>query len=497
MEEGGSCSGMMVVSHHLAVDSFAALAGAMLTAYGIEAELLVLTDKDAERAAHKLPPERIHSLEHYCACRQGEQYSVEELRRRYAKIPWGTVVASERSFTDYSFLFGGTGCRPERDDYIVSLVVKFVAFFDQTLARFQPRAVVTAFGDNIFNYIAAIVAEENGIPLFLPQPSFLNEGGVMESGYFGNTRYLESFAMVRRYLDMRSRPLTEEEQRRAERFVDVLLDYEGNKTLDYIYKKKDYEKPVTPQRTRLLSYLRANALKDSNVEFYKISVGCKVRANFLRSYRLWRVRKFIYAQQEEIPAESVLFAMHFQPEASTLVNGIWYSNQIALVETLSKALPIGYTLVVKEHPRGRGMRPLWQYRHIVGLHNVIISDAPSKVIVRRCQMVVSVSGSIGLEALALGKPVLMLGRSFHTFNTLYYRIGTVEELPKIFQRVLIDREFEHLEGRQEEVFRFLVAYLDALYPFFPVDDKMAHIIPYILQELEENQDAPRCWLDSL
>lgn len=488
---------MMVVSHHLAVDGFSSLAGAMLSTEGLEADLVVLTKRNAEQAARNLPSERIHSFEQHYENRPSELYTVDELRRRYAKVPWGTVVASERSFSDYSFLLDGTGYRPERDDYIVPLVARFVAFFDQAITRFKPSAVITAFGDNIFTYIAAIVAEENGIPVFLPQPSFLNEGGVMESGYFGNTRYLESFAMVRRYLDLRSRPLTEEERQRAERFVGVLLGYEGNKTLSYIYQKKDFEKPVTPQRTKLLSYLRDNAAKDRNVEFYKISIGRKLRANFLRIYRLWCLQKFISTQRAEIPSDSVFFAMHFQPEASTLVNGIWYSNQIALIEMLSKALPLGYTLVVKEHPRGRGMRPLWQYQHVASLHNVIISDAPSKEIVRQCQMVVSVSGSVGLEALALDKPVLMLGRTFHTFNTLYYRIGTVEELPLLFNRVLLEREFERLEGRQEEVYRFLLAYLDALYPFFPVDDRMARLIPYILQELEEDQDRPRAWLDRL
>jgi hypothetical protein len=488
---------MLVVSHHLGVDGFASLVGSMLATHGLEVELLVLTDKDGKRAASNVPVERIHSFENQYKSGQVEPYAVDELRRRYAKVPWGTVVASERSFTDYSFLLGSSGHRLEKDDYIVPLVTRFVAFFEQAIVRFKPRAVITGFGDNIFTYIAAIVAEENGIPLFLPQSSFLNEDGVMESGYFGNTRYLESFAMIRRYLDMRSRPLTTEERRRAERFVDVLLSYEGNKTLSYIYQHKDYEKPVTPQIANLLSYLRDNASKDRNVEFYKISAGRKLHANFLRVYRLWRLRNFIVSQHAEIPSESVLLAMHFQPEASTLVNGIWYSNQIALVETLSKALPLGYTLVVKEHPRGRGMRPLWQYRHIAGLHNVIISDAPSKEIVRRCQMVVSVSGSIGLEALALDKPVLMLGRTFHTFNTLYYRIRSIEELPSIFYRVLVEREFEQLEGRQEEIFKFFLAYLDAMYPFFPVDNKKIELIPLLLQEVEADQNIPKAWLDAL
>ncbi|MES2281944.1 MAG: hypothetical protein V4542_11075 [Pseudomonadota bacterium] len=492
-------SPIILISHHLSLDAFAELAKALQTEAAITAELLVLSTNDASTAsATGLNPNLIHSCEKFVSNESGPLFTLTDLRRRFPDVPWGTVVAAERSFTDYSFLMGGTGSRLERDEYIVPLVLRLVSFFETQFDRFKPRAVITVFGDNIFTLIASIVAEEKGIRLLIPQPAFLNEKGALEAGYFANTRYLESFAMVRRYLELRDRPLTDDERKKAEEFSNALIAYDGNKTLAHIYKKSDFEKPVTPQSRRIISYLREQNQLNANIDFYKIDWRRKLGANLLRLVRRYQGRRFLAAQISEIPKEAVFYAMHFQPEASTLVNGIWYSNQVTVIEALSKALPLGYTLVVKEHPRGRGMRPLWQYKHMASLHNVVFSDLPSKEIVRKCQMVVSVSGSIGLEALAMRIPVLMLGRTFHTFTPLYYRAKAPQDLPALFHRVLISGEFMQREGLDDEIHRFLLAYLGGKFPFSPVGREAAlRLVPYVLQELDLPMDAPLRWLESV
>ena len=237
---------------------------------------------------------------------------------------------------------------------------------------------------------------------------------------------------------------------------------------------------------------------NADINFYKIDWRRKLAANLLRVIRQFQGGRFLASQKLTIPNEAVFYAMHFQPEASTLVNGIWYSNQIALIETLSKALPLGYTLVVKEHPRGRGMRPLWQYKHTASLHNVMFSDLSSKEIISKCQMVVSISGSIGLEALAMKKPVLMLGRAFHTFTSLYYRANAPQDLPALFYRVLVGREFDKRENLEDDIYRFLLAYLDGKFPFSPAGKNAANkLVPYLLRELDQETAVPREWLESV
>lgn len=491
-------SSIVVVAHHLAVESYATLALALGGQGGWRAHLLVLSDVDADMAGSLgVAPGAIESYEHRFRSNDLNSFSLQLLYSRFPGVPWGTVVAAERSFTDYSFLFGGTGYRPERDSYIVPLILRMVAFFDAEYERLKPKAVVTAFGDNIFTFIAAVIAEEKGIRLLLPQPAYLNEGKSLEAGYFGNSRYLESYAMVRLYLELKSRPLTDAERARARAFADTLIAYDGNVTLSHIYKKKDFEKPLTPQWNRLLSYLLEQRMLDSAVAFYKIDWLRKIAANVKRIFRRKRISSFLARQSQSVPPAAVFYPLHFQPEASTLVNGIWYSNQIALVENLSKALPLGYTLVVKEHPRGRGTRPLWQYQHLASLHNVQFCDLPSKEILRQSEMVVTISGSIGLEALAMKKPVLMLGRTFHTFNSLYFRAEAPENLPGLFRRILIDREFYRNDYLEEDIYRFLLAYVGPMYGFFPVGRRMAELVPMILDELAQPTTSPQDWLDTV
>ena len=76
--------------------------------------------------------------------------------------------------------------------------------------------------------------------------------------------------------------------------------------------------------------------------------------------------------------KSQFFSAQFQPEESTLTQGVWYANQVALIENISKSLPFGYTLVVKFHPWGRPIGPLWQYRYLKNFYNIKFSDLNSK-----------------------------------------------------------------------------------------------------------------------
>src|SRR5690606_12929500 len=61
--------------------------------------------------------------------------------------------------------------------------------------------------------------------------------------------------------------------------------------------------------------------------------------------------------EKPVPGERyVLFPIHFQPEASTLVRGPYYLDQASLIEDIAKSLPVGYRLYVKEHMANRGRR---------------------------------------------------------------------------------------------------------------------------------------------
>jgi len=271
----------------------------------------------------------------------------------------------------------------------------------------------------------------------------------------------------------------------AREMADGILEFDGKTAFSEKNKgKKAGLSILTPNLGNLLRYLRANARRDKHVEYVKFEPLQKFLANVRRLLRRLATRKLLGGVScADIPKKSVFYALHYQPEQSTLTQGIWYANQIALVEDISKSLPLGYTLVVKEHPWGRGNRPAWQYKHLQKFYNVMFCDAPAKQIIRSVDAVVAVAGTIAIESLVMDRPTVLLGRSFFDFSSLYYRVSSIAELPIVLRKILVDRCHDLRIDRAFEIQRFLLAYRSALIPAFPVAENAALYARALIDEI--------------
>jgi hypothetical protein len=122
----------------------------------------------------------------------------------------------------------------------------------------------------------------------------------------------------------------------------------------------------------------------------------------------------------------VYFALHFQPERSTLPEGGEYCDQISVVRNLSRNLPKGWKIYVKEHPRQfdswpPDLRKLHArqsnfYEIISAIENVelISADANSEELIRLSKIAITVTGSTGWQALLAGVPAITFGRSWYS-----------------------------------------------------------------------------------
>lgn len=133
--------------------------------------------------------------------------------------------------------------------------------------------------------------------------------------------------------------------------------------------------------------------------------------------RAFRLRRFINRSGRNVRSvdggEYCLFPLHFEPEIALQIFGRPLQNQIEVARNLALSLPAGMKLLVKEHPRAAGFRPLGYYRKLLEIPNVALAPAehPSISLVRGAALVAVITGNIGLEAAALGKPVLVLGET--------------------------------------------------------------------------------------
>jgi len=116
----------------------------------------------------------------------------------------------------------------------------------------------------------------------------------------------------------------------------------------------------------------------------------------------------------------VYLPLHLQPEATTLPLGGVYGDQSLVVETLARALPEGWLLVVKENPKQRfDKRSPGFYRRLASLPSVRLvgRDVSSFDLLESCRAVATITGSAGWEALCSNKPALVFGKAFYRHAT--------------------------------------------------------------------------------
>lgn len=135
----------------------------------------------------------------------------------------------------------------------------------------------------------------------------------------------------------------------------------------------------------------------------------------------------------------IYFALHVDPEASTLISAPYYANQTAVIEALSKSVPLSSTILVKEHPIMIGKRPRGFYKKLSRMPNVVLINhtESSYQLIQNASLVATITGTVGWEAMVLQKPLLLLGETpYMQINEGYVFCQNYAELHKAIQQGL-------------------------------------------------------------
>lgn len=124
---------------------------------------------------------------------------------------------------------------------------------------------------------------------------------------------------------------------------------------------------------------------------------------------------------ENFPRKYAYFAFHYQPEATTLPLAGSTVDQVRMALYLRAILPPEICLVIKEHPRqfqkgweGSKERSPADYLKLCETRGVLLAPLGSDPfsLIDSSLFVITVSGTVGAEAIARGRRVLLLGRSW-------------------------------------------------------------------------------------
>jgi hypothetical protein len=144
-----------------------------------------------------------------------------------------------------------------------------------------------------------------------------------------------------------------------------------------------------------------------------------------------------------------VFPLNTEPEVALLAYGRPYRNQIETVRNLSISLPVGWKLVVKEHPNAYGYRSIGYYRKLRQIPNVVLAEpaVDSNKLIEGSGLVVVVFGTIGLEAIIKGKPLVTLCQiPYDLFpRTMVRYVYNLWELGKEIKDFLSEYEYDEVE----------------------------------------------------
>ena len=160
-----------------------------------------------------------------------------------------------------------------------------------------------------------------------------------------------------------------------------------------------------------------------------------LKKNFRSNYM---AKNFLHQIDDSAPF--VYFPLQVMPERTILISSPFNTNQIEVIRHISKSLPIGYRLCVKEHPYQvtREWRKTSFYDEILSIPNVQLLHHSIKTedVMKKCSLVITINGASGLEAAIHKKPSILFSDFSYSILPSVYQLKSIDELPTAIRQSL-------------------------------------------------------------
>ncbi len=324
-------------------------------------------------------------------------------------------------------------------------ILQYVRFWEHFFERFRPNYFIAGGISGAYQYIAHAVSRHYGVtPLYL--------FGSQVPGHFSITSQPSLYRNRRTWLTL---PDREAIRASVDGYLATVFAKGGKVDLDQgLLKTASFNTLINRDNvSRALSKVARLESPRRILTALATKLTPPVR---------WRLAQR-YFQLDFHPGSVpfVYYPLHFQPEASTLVWAPYFDNQLALLENISKSLPVGMSLVVKEHVVGKGTRPLSFYRRLTELKNIVIlsPEFDGMELVRHAHLVLTTSGTTAWEALLLKKHPIIFGNYWLEESRHVTKVTDLTTLKHQICR-LLDQDFE----ADDDWYRFVYQEIKSCYP---------------------------------
>lgn len=193
--------------------------------------------------------------------------------------------------------------------------------------------------------------------------------------------------------------------------------------------------------------------KEKGQELEKAYVGYFARTRFALDrirdrYRITKLKKkynhYVSTTpfSKDTPSPPFVFVpLHFQPEMTTNPMGGIFTQQLLMINIISHSIPSDWEILIKEHPAqfrvspgvnltlGHPARNDQYYRILSEIPKVRLLplNIDQFEMIDHCQVVATVTGTVGWEAIARKKTALVFGDAWYAYNQGAFRIRNLHD----------------------------------------------------------------------
>lgn len=347
---------------------------------------------------------------------------LKTFEERYQISLW-TLSCNERLFYRFNDYYKFT------ENEILSILTQECQLFEQVLDEIKPDFLIMLDTNMHHNHLFYEISKKRGI-----KPMLLVATRLARRWAISNTEDIVDF-------------LPDKIMGKGNKSFEELQNY--LRVYDTFGLISKAEKRLSGSTSGLLGAALSFLFKNpnSNVKTHysyygrtKFRVLCKTIMNILKTkYRGYFINHNFVKNITDYN-RFILFPLHQDPERSLLITAPFYTNQLEVITNIVKSLPIGYKLLIKEHPAmmNREWRPISYYKNIMNMPNVVLVHPNVKPddLYKKCSLVIAISGTASFESLFYEKPSILLADTSFSMISSISRVRAIEDLPAAIRTTL-------------------------------------------------------------
>ncbi|MFA5878105.1 MAG: hypothetical protein WC845_01940 [Candidatus Staskawiczbacteria bacterium] len=372
-------------------------------------------------------------------------------KKEFGKLSWKELFPAFDRYKSLNFNYNNSF-------NMVSQTYQFLEFIFQ---EEKPDIIISEPPAGLFHEVTYYFCKKNNIPYIGLSGSRFNDRIDIYDSEFTFSKYEKTFREIKNV------DLPKKEKKFAENFIEKFISHRYKPfyiDLIKIYFSqigiiKHYVKKFKGLKPLFKYFLNRKYFKDFDYE-NEAHLKHAVVALWKIEKRQFRIlfQKNIFSKISNDDKDFFFFPLQYQPEASTSVYATYYCDQLSTIRNIAFALPFPYRLYVKEHPASVGLRPRSFYKKIKKLPNVVLisPQEDTERIVKSSSGVITITSTIGMEAILAGKPAYVLGNMFYSYHPLCRSPKNFEELKEKIEEDLVKKP--DTENIEDINIRFIASY---------------------------------------